>query len=71
MKTFAINEAQLNAILSGVQMNRLSQLEQIGIQEVVNKVLTQVIVPDQPKTAAPSENTTQAESRKERGQWMN
>jgi hypothetical protein len=67
MKTFAINEAQLNAILSGVQMNRLSQLEQIGFQEVVNKVLAQVIVPDQPKTAATSENTNDAKAGKSGG----
>jgi hypothetical protein len=64
MKTFAINEAQLNAILSGVQTNRLSQLEQIGIQKIVNEVLAQVIVPDQPKTTAPSENTNDAKAGK-------
>jgi hypothetical protein len=58
MKQFTINEEQLNAILSGVQMNRLSQLEQIGIHKVVSEVSAQEIVEKTPVAEPTAEVAT-------------
>lgn len=59
MKQFTITEAQLNAILSGVQMSRLSQLEQIGIHNVVREVAGQEV--KEPAAKPPAEVEPPAE----------